>query len=188
MAKLREAKRNSALTIAVGDISGIWDVDKVMDALSTFADESISTATHHILRHHASAGRIPELNEKNSEKECGYVILGLGKLGARELNYSSDVDLIALYDPHRIGSGDRDALSAAYIQATRDLVKILEDRTSDGYVHRIDLRLRPDPGTTPIARQQRRDRQRRCPRVRPRKRRRKRIRRRRRRWRITWRC
>ena len=151
MATLREAKRNAALTIAVGDISGVWDVDKVMDALSTFADESISTATRYVLRHHANAGRIPDLNKEDPEKECGFVILGLGKLGARELNYSSDVDLIVLYDPHRIGLRDRDALSAAYIRATRDLVKILEDRTADGYVHRIDLRLRPDPGTTPIA-------------------------------------
>ena len=69
MATLREAKRNAALTIAVGDISGVWDVDKVMDALSTFADESISTATRYVLRHHANAGRIPDLNKEDPEKE-----------------------------------------------------------------------------------------------------------------------
>lgn len=151
MAALRESKRNAALTIAVGDISEIWDIDAVMDALSTYADESISVATRHVLRHHAKADRLAIPDETTPETGSGYVILGLGKLGARELNYSSDVDLIVLYDPERTEFEDKESLGPAYVRATRDLVKILEERTADGYVHRTDLRLRPDPGTTPIA-------------------------------------
>ena len=151
MSALRESKRNAALTIAVGDISEVWDVNAVMGALSTYADESIAVATCHVLRKHAKAGRLAIPDDGSPETGSGYVILGLGKLGARELNYSSDVDLIVLYDPERTAFEDKEVLGPAYVQATRDLVKILEERTADGYVHRTDLRLRPDPGTTPIA-------------------------------------
>ena len=151
MSALRESKRNAALTIAVGDISEVWDVNAVMGALSTYADESITVATCHVLRKHAKAGRLAIPDDDSPETGSGYVILGLGKLGARELNYSSDVDLIVLYDPERTAFEDKEVLGPTYVQATRELVKILEERTADGYVHRTDLRLRPDPGTTPIA-------------------------------------
>ena len=151
MSALRVSKRNVALTIAVGDISEVWDVNAVMDALSTYADESIAVATRHVLRQHAKAGRLSIPYNDAPETGSGYVILGLGKLGARELNYSSDVDLIVLYDPERAAFEDKEVLGPAFVRATQDLVKILEERTADGYVHRTDLRLRPDPGTTPIA-------------------------------------
>lgn len=151
MSFLREAKRHAALSIAVADISEVWDVGKIMRALSTFADESISLAVRHVLRIHAKAGRLPLADEANPEIGCGYVVLALGKLGARELNYSSDVDLIVLYDPDRIETEEKELLGPAFVRATRDLVRILEERTADGYVHRTDLRLRPDPGTTPVA-------------------------------------
>ena len=151
MSFLREAKRNAALTVAVGDISEVWDVDKVMRALSTFADESLSLGVRHVLRVHAKAGRIALANEDDPEVGSGYVVLALGKLGACELNYSSDVDLIVLYDPDKVDIEDKDTLGPTFVRATRDLVRIMEERTGDGYVHRTDLRLRPDPGTTPVA-------------------------------------
>ena len=85
------------------------------------------------------------------EDDCGYVVLAMGKHGARELNYSSDVDLVVLYDPIRLDyRGDR-AEQQALDRMTRDLVKILSERTADGYVARVDFRLRPDPSVTPIA-------------------------------------
>lgn len=151
MTALREAKRHSALMIAVADISGVWDVNQVMQALSTFADESIASATRHVLRTHAGAGRFDLNCPDDPERNSGYVILGLGKLGAKELNYSSDVDLIVLYDPDCITIDDPDLIGPNLVRATRDLVRILDERTADGYVHRTDLRLRPDPGTTPVA-------------------------------------
>jgi [glutamine synthetase] adenylyltransferase / [glutamine synthetase]-adenylyl-L-tyrosine phosphorylase len=151
MSFLREAKRNAALTIAVGDISEVWDVGKVMRALSTFADESLSLGVRHVLRMHANAGRLALANEDDPEVGSGYVVLALGKLGACELNYSSDVDLIVLYDPDKVDTEDKDTVGQTFVRATRDLVRIMEERTGDGYVHRTDLRLRPDPGTTPVA-------------------------------------
>ena len=151
MSFLREAKRNAALTIAVGDISEVWDVDKVMRALSTFADASLSLGVRHVLRMHAKAGRLALVNDDDPEVGSGYVVLALGKLGACELNFSSDVDLMALYDPDKVEVEDKETIGPAFVRATRDLVRIMEERTGDGYVHRTDLRLRPDPGTTPVA-------------------------------------
>ena len=151
MFALREAKRHASLTIGIADIAGVWDVDRIMKKLSKFADSTISVATRHALSQAANAGRIPVVNPNTPEIGSGYVVLALGKLGAQELNYSSDVDLIILYDPHRLPHQDPEVVGINYVRVTRDVVKILEERTADGYVHRTDLRLRPDPGTTPIA-------------------------------------
>ena len=151
MEALREAKRHASLTIGVADITEVWNVDRVTLHLSDFADATISAATCHALRQAGDAGRIPLANPNDPEIRSGYVVLALGKLGARELNYSSDVDLIVLYDPERLPHDDPDMIGANYVRVTRDIVKLLEERTADGYVHRTDLRLRPDPGTTPVA-------------------------------------
>ena len=69
----------------------------------------------------------------------------------RELNYSSDIDLIVLYDPDRIHTDDADGLQNHFIRLVRALVRLIDERTRDGYVFRTDLRLRPDPGATPLA-------------------------------------
>src|SRR5262249_57587760 len=81
----------------------------------------------------------------------GLVVLGMGKLGARELNYSSDIDLIVLYDRAKVDYRGRRTLQDCFVRIARDLVRLLQDRTEDGYVFRTDLRLRPDPGSTPLA-------------------------------------
>ncbi|HER26888.1 MAG TPA: bifunctional [glutamine synthetase] adenylyltransferase/[glutamine synthetase]-adenylyl-L-tyrosine phosphorylase, partial [Rhodospirillales bacterium] len=87
----------------------------------------------------------------NPETGSGLVILGMGKLGGCELNYSSDVDLIVLFDPDAITTKDPDNLQTAFVRLTRNLVQLLEDKAVDGYVFRTDLRLRPDPAATPMA-------------------------------------
>ena len=73
------------------------------------------------------------------------------KLGAGELNYSSDIDLILLFDAARVPLRDRDAAQAFFTRLARELVRIVDERTGDGYVFRTDLRLRPDPRSTPLA-------------------------------------
>ena len=75
----------------------------------------------------------------------------MGKLGARELNYSSDIDLIVLYDRDKVDYRGRRTLQDCFVRLARDLVRMLQDLTEDGYVFRTDLRLRPDPGSTPLA-------------------------------------
>ena len=105
---LRIAKRRIALTVAIADIAGLWPLDRVTGVLSTLADQALSTAAAYLLVEAAAAGTLTQADSADPERGSGLVILGLGKLGARELNYSSDIDLIVLYDSERIVTPDRD--------------------------------------------------------------------------------
>ncbi len=151
MVGLREARRQAALAIALADLSGHWPLPRQLEALSEFADWAVSAALSHLLRAAVSNGDLELADMDSPERACGFVVLGMGKLGARELNYSSDIDLIVLYDPDKTrylgGRGPQEG----YVRLTRDLVRILEERTAEGYVFRTDLRLRPDPGAMPLA-------------------------------------
>lgn len=150
-AELRRAKRRAALVIGLSDLAGHWDLPQVCEALSDFADGALDAAISHLLLHAAERGDL-ELNDpENPLKDCGYAVLAMGKLGARELNYSSDIDLILLYDPEKVAYHHSRGVAEGMVRLTRDLVRLLEERTRDGYVFRTDLRLRPDPGATPLA-------------------------------------
>ena len=146
---LRVAKRRLALVTGVADILGIWDTRRVMQVLSGFADAAISCAVAHLLRETAASGAFELADPDDPEKDSGFLVLGMGKLGARELNYSSDVDLILLFDPERIRAEDMDLAHSRLVRMTRQFVKLMEERTAEGYVFRTDLRLRPDPASTP---------------------------------------
>ncbi len=148
---LRIAKRNAALLIAIADIASLWPLEKITDAISDLADHCLQVTTAFILLalHERGDLELPYPNDPN--RESGFFILGMGKLGSRELNYSSDVDIIILYDLEKIKSKDHNALRQSFVRATRDLMRIMDSRTADGYVFRTDLRLRPDPGATPLA-------------------------------------
>jgi glutamate-ammonia-ligase adenylyltransferase len=151
LAALRRARRTVALAVALADIAGDWDVPKVTRALSRFADRVLDTALTSLLWRAASRNEIALANEETPAAHAGLFILGLGKLGAHELNYSSDIDLIALYDADRLDYTGRQTPAQFYIGIVQSLVNMLERRTRDGYVFRTDLRLRPDPGSTPVA-------------------------------------
>ncbi|MEM7443225.1 MAG: bifunctional [glutamine synthetase] adenylyltransferase/[glutamine synthetase]-adenylyl-L-tyrosine phosphorylase [Pseudomonadota bacterium] len=151
MRDLRIAKRQVALLVAVADIGALWTLDQVTGALSKFADTSLQLACRHCLRVAAASGAIELDGPADPESGSGLIVLGMGKLGAAELNYSSDVDLIVFYDPERIRTDDFDHLPRTMIRLVRNMVRIMEDHTPDGYVFRTDLRLRPDPGATPLA-------------------------------------
>ena len=149
--KLRIAKRRAALTIAAADIACAWPVERVTTALSDFADAAICVSAAHVLREAAANDGLQLAHADNPEKDSGLVILGMGKLGSRELNYSSDVDLIVLFDADKIKGPDPDRILKIFVRLTRNLVRLLDERTRDGYVFRTDLRLRPDPASTPPA-------------------------------------
>ncbi|MGZ5178638.1 MAG: bifunctional [glutamine synthetase] adenylyltransferase/[glutamine synthetase]-adenylyl-L-tyrosine phosphorylase, partial [Burkholderiales bacterium] len=85
------------------------------------------------------------------EATTGLTVLAMGKHGAFELNYSSDIDLIVFYDPRRFPFRKRDDARGAAVDLVRGIVKLLTEITSDGYVFRVDLRLRPDAGATQVA-------------------------------------
>jgi glutamate-ammonia-ligase adenylyltransferase len=151
MKVLRGAKRRLALVTALADLGGVWDVEEVTAALSDGADTLLTAAIRFLLREAAKAGKITLAHPDEPEKESGYVVLGMGKYGARELNYSSDIDLIVLYDPQKAPLSRDVEPTTFFVRLTRDLVMLMAERTQEGYVFRTDLRLRPDPGATQIA-------------------------------------
>ncbi len=152
MRALRLAKREAALLVALADIGGVWDVVETTEALTRFADAALGAALAFLVRQNALSGRLAlDPDADDLEGACGMVVLALGKHGARELNYSSDIDLIVLYDAASpaIPAGVEPA--PLFVRITKGLARLLQERTSDGYVLRVDLRLRPDPASTPVA-------------------------------------
>lgn len=136
-ALLRRLKRRMALTVAVADIAGCWPLERVTAALSGFA----ATCLDVLLA--TMAERDPFV--------AAMSVIGMGKLGASELNYSSDIDLILLYDRETPLLASNDQISRDMVRAARLLVQLMSETSVDGYIFRTDLRLRPDPGSTPLA-------------------------------------
>ena len=99
----------------------------------------------------ARAGKLAPPDPAQPEAGSGYVVLAMGKMGGFELNYSSDIDLIVFFDPTAPALAAGVEPGAAVRALTRTLIKLLQERTGDGYVFRVDLRLRPDPSSTQIA-------------------------------------
>jgi glutamate-ammonia-ligase adenylyltransferase len=151
MRALRQMKRRAALLIGLADIADLWPVERVTAALSRLADAALSATARRLLRRAAADGAFTLKDDTDAARGSGLIVLGMGKLGAGELNYSSDVDLIVLYEPERFDSPDRAALQRHVVKLTHGLVRHMAERTADGYVFRTDLRLRPDPGSTPPA-------------------------------------
>ena len=146
MKDLRTAKRRAALAIAMADIAGLWDVNRVTAELTRFADACVAAALRWLLKEEARRGG-PDVREE----DCGLTVLAMGKYGAFELNYSSDIDLVVFYDAGKFPFAKRDDMRAGAVDIVRGLVKLLAESTTDGYVFRLDLRLRPDAGATQIA-------------------------------------
>ncbi len=147
-ATLRRLKRRVALTVAVADIAGAWPLDRVTGALSSFASGCLDALTDSILLQLARDG---QLGIGNDPQAAAFTVLGMGKLGAGELNYSSDIDLILLYDRDAPAVAENEQLSRHFVRGARLLVQLMSEASADGYIFRTDLRLRPDPGSTPLA-------------------------------------
>jgi glutamate-ammonia-ligase adenylyltransferase len=151
MRELRIARRRTALVVALADIAGLWPLERVTAALSAFAEAALDHAVRHLLAAARAAGDIALPDGADPARGSGLIVLGMGKLGARELNYSSDIDLIVLFDAEIARYTGPASIQQCFVRLARDLVRILDERTGDGYVFRTDLRLRPDPASTPLA-------------------------------------
>ncbi len=151
MAGLRIAKAKVHLAIGIADIAGLWSVIEVTEALSRFADEALGTTVDWLLARAAARGTMEIADPSNPGPGSGYIVLAMGKYGAFELNYSSDIDLIVFYDPEVAPLSGSTEPSKLFVRITKGVVKILQERTGDGYVFRVDLRLRPDPRATNVA-------------------------------------
>ncbi|HEX3673142.1 MAG TPA: bifunctional [glutamine synthetase] adenylyltransferase/[glutamine synthetase]-adenylyl-L-tyrosine phosphorylase, partial [Rhizomicrobium sp.] len=151
MKRLRRAKRQAALSVAMADIAGLWNLDAVTGALTRFADACVSGALRFLLREAATRAGMDASDTAVLEAETGLVVLAMGKYGAFELNYSSDIDIVVFYDTHRFPFRKKEDLRGAAVDIVKGLVKLLSETTADGYVFRTDLRLRPDAGATQVA-------------------------------------
>jgi [glutamine synthetase] adenylyltransferase / [glutamine synthetase]-adenylyl-L-tyrosine phosphorylase len=152
MPALRRAKHEAALLIALADVGGVWDVVATTEALTRFADAAVRAALAFLLRKNARAGLLAlDVDAADIETGSGLVVLALGKHGARELNYSSDIDLIVLFDPAARSIPQDTEPGPLFVRLTKALARLLQERTGEGYVLRVDLRLRPDPASTPVA-------------------------------------
>ncbi len=105
MRLLRHMKQEGALLIALADIGGVWPMMRVTEALTQLADAAISFAIRFLIRGAAAQGKLQGVDPAEPEKDCGLIVLAMGKMGAFELNYSSDIDLIVLFDPTRSHAG-----------------------------------------------------------------------------------
>jgi [glutamine synthetase] adenylyltransferase / [glutamine synthetase]-adenylyl-L-tyrosine phosphorylase len=151
MAGLRRLRQRVALVVALADLAGLWTVDRVVEALTAFADAAVDVALRLALREAERSGRLVEEALFGQPDRCGIVVLAMGKHGAHELNYSSDIDLIVLFDPALVPvTQGREPLDEV-VRIIKTVVKVLHEQTGAGYVFRTDLRLRPDPASTPIA-------------------------------------
>ncbi|WP_138468074.1 glutamine-synthetase adenylyltransferase [Poseidonocella sp. HB161398] len=150
-ADLRRAKRRIALLAALADCGGVWSLAEVTGALTRLSDRAVDVALQSVLAPVLRAGKIPGQGEDDLATCAGLTVLSMGKTGARELNYSSDIDLIVLFDDDRFEGADLGEARMHFVRAVRKAMALLSDITGDGYVFRTDLRLRPDPSATPVA-------------------------------------
>ncbi len=163
MRSLRRTRNAIALHIALMDCGGVWGLEQVVEALTQTADVAVQVALEIALRAEVKAGRLKKYpspdpsdhplpqGERERAVDYGLVIIAMGKHGAGELNYSSDIDLIALFDPTQMPVTPNQEPQLVAIKVIQTIVKLLDQHTGDGHVFRVDLRLRPDPASTPVA-------------------------------------
>ncbi|MBO9498202.1 MAG: bifunctional [glutamine synthetase] adenylyltransferase/[glutamine synthetase]-adenylyl-L-tyrosine phosphorylase [Novosphingobium sp.] len=136
---LRRERLGLAAALAIGDLAGAFSLDRVMGELSGFADRALDAAIGDAIR------------QRTGEEPAGFSALALGKHGAGELNYSSDIDPILLYDPEALPRRARDEPGEAAQRFARTIVETLSKHDHEGYVFRVDLRLRPASEVSPLA-------------------------------------
>ncbi|MEL6551383.1 MAG: glutamine-synthetase adenylyltransferase [Pseudomonadota bacterium] len=139
---MRRDKQRMAALVALLDLGGAWDLAQVTAALTDFADRAVARAIDAELAPLQARGKLPG--------ETGLFVLAMGKMGAHELNYSSDIDLICMMDDHSLDAAEAGTRRGLLIRAVRAAMRRLSDVTEAGYVFRTDLRLRPDASVTPV--------------------------------------
>jgi len=148
---LRRMKAEAALLIALADIGGIWPLARITAAFTEIAEAALNIAVVFLLRDATVRGRLNPPDALDPQSKSGLIVLAMGKMGGCELNFSSDIDLMVFFDAAAAPLAQATEPIQFFVRVTRELVKLLQERTPDGYVFRVDLRLRPDPSSTQIA-------------------------------------
>ncbi len=147
-AALRLAKGRVALLAAVAEVGGQWTTAASTAALSDLADAALEAGLDFLLGKATAKG---DVKEGITAASSGLVIFALGKHGGRELNYSSDIDVVAFFDRQVDALADPLEDTKIFSRIVQRLAALMQDRVGGEYVFRTDLRLRPDPGSTPVA-------------------------------------
>lgn len=150
-APLRRLKGELHLLTALADLGGVWDLDQVTGALSRFADVSVNAALRAVAHDQRERGKLTTAADDPRGPVPGLFGLAMGKHGAFELNYSSDIDVSLFWDPEGLIPALAEGVEPQRFldRLAQSLATLMQERTGDGYVFRIDLRLRPDPSSTP---------------------------------------
>jgi glutamate-ammonia-ligase adenylyltransferase len=148
---LRDLKADLHLLAALCDLGGVWGLDEVTGALTRFADEALKSALCLAARGEVERGGLTAAGGGEHGPVPGFFCIAMGKHGAFELNYSSDIDICVFYEPAAMPVGAGEEPQVVAVRLCKAIVRLLQDRTEDGYVFRTDLRLRPDPSSTPLA-------------------------------------
>jgi len=148
---LRTAKGRTALLAAIAETGGAWTTAQSTAALSDLGDAALDAALNVLMRQAHAKGLLSIPLEQATAANSGLALFALGKHGGRELNYSSDIDIVVFYDPEKPVLADPSEAGKTYSRMVQKLVGLMEERRAGGYVFRTDLRLRPDPGSTPLA-------------------------------------
>ena len=148
---LRTLKAELHLLTALADLGGVWNLDQVTGALSRFADVASRAALSAVAEDLRRRGKLLTAADDTRGPIPGLFGLAMGKHGANELNYSSDIDLSLFFDPERLAPVLAEGAEAQGLmnRVAQGVAGLLSERTGDGYVFRVDLRLRPDPSSTP---------------------------------------
>src|SRR5258708_23696671 len=148
MRLLRHMKSEAALLIALCDIGGVRPVMAVTAALTDLAVASVQAALRYVLRQGAAPGPRAPPHPPCPEDDSGLVVLAMGKMGAGELESSSDNDLIVFFDSSAPTLAPDIEPQPIFVRVTQGLSRLLAECTGDGCVFRVDLRVRPDPSST----------------------------------------
>jgi glutamate-ammonia-ligase adenylyltransferase len=149
--QLRRLKADLHLLTALCDLGGVWGLDAVTGALTAFADAATQAALVLAAREELARGALTSVGEGAEGPLPGFFCIAMGKHGAFELNYSSDIDISLFYEPEAMPLAEGIEHQAVARRIAQSLIRNLQDRTGEGYVFRVDLRLRPDPSSTPPA-------------------------------------
>ncbi len=150
-APLRRLKGELHLLTALADLGGVWDLDQVTDALSRFADVSVNAALRAVAHDQRERGKLVSAADDPRGPVPGLFGLAMGKHGAFELNYSSDIDISLFWEPEALIPALAEGVEPQRFvdRLAQSLASLMQERTGEGYVFRVDLRLRPDPSSTP---------------------------------------
>ena len=149
--RLRRAKSRMALLAGLCEIGRAWTTEQSTRALSRFADATLHAGLGALVAEAGAAGKITLDPDRHPAEQSGLALFALGKLGGEELNYSSDIDIVAFYDTETVALADPSDAGRFYTRLVQKLVSMFEAGPGGDFVFRVDLRLRPDPSSTPLA-------------------------------------